>query len=149
MLTELCGEIRNYFLRDYRKDIHAGRFVISNGSIEPLSFLQDGQYYRIKNSVMNDGVYQYPNSTLTDEVFVGEIWAMAVPPAVIALSHEIEEWISANKDALSTPYQSESFGGYSYNLKSGATNENGGGGSISWQMQFANKLNRYRRISEL
>lgn len=151
MLTELCAEIRNYFLRDYRKDIHVGTFTISNGSIEPLSFLQDGQYFRIVGSVLNDGVYKYgeSNSSLKDEVFSGAVWAMAVPPAVIALSQEIDDWVTANSAVLSSPYQSESFGGYSYSKASGGTKADGSGVAYGWQSQFANKLSPYRRISVL
>lgn len=150
MLTELCAVLRNYFLRDYSKDIHAGTFVISGGIIEPLSFLQNGQYYRIVNSVFNDGVHKYGDSSdvLVDETFEGAVWAMTVPPAVIALSSEIDAWKEANAEALASPYQSESFGGYSYTTKTGESNA-GGGGGYTWQNQFADKLALYRRISVL
>lgn len=149
MLTELCAEIRNYFLRDYRKDIHAGTFTISNGSIEPLSFLQTGQYFRIVGSVFNDGVHQYggENDPLTDEVFSGAVWAMAVPPAVIALSEEIDDWVEANKSVIDSPYQSESFGGYSYSKGSSYANDSSS--AFGWRNQFASRLSPYRRISVL
>ena len=151
MLTELCAEIRNYFLRDYRRDIHVGTFTISGGSIEPLSFLQNGQYFRIVGSVFNDGVHKYGenDSSLVDETFSGAVWAMAVPPAVIALSQEIDDWVAANGAALASPYQSESFGGYSYSKASGGTKSDGSGVAYSWQSQFASKLSPYRRISVL
>lgn len=143
MLTELCAELKNYFLRDANKDIHAGEYTIENGSIE-LPFLLNGQYFRIVGSVMNDGVYQYPVSNLYDEEFSGAVWAMAVPLSVIALADEIEEWNAANSEALSGPYQSESFGGYSYSKAAG-----GSGGAYSWKDQFAGKLSNYRRLSVL
>lgn len=151
MLTEICAELRNYFLRDYRRDIHVGKFTISGGSIEPLSFLQPGQYYRIVGSVFNDGVHKYgSDGDLADESFSGSIWAMAVPPAVIALDAEIKDWIVENSAAINSPYMSESFGGYSYSKGSGS---GGGGGNessaITWQSQFANKLSSYRRVSVL
>ena len=151
MLTELCAEIRNYFLRDYRKDIHAGTFTISGGNIEALSFLQEGQYFRIVGSVFNDGVWQCGSGGLVDETFSGSVWAMAVPPAVIALSEEIDAWVADNKDVIDSPYQSESFGGYSYSKgygsgSSGAVNKNA---SYGWQTHFASKLSPYRRISVL
>lgn len=151
MLTELCAEIRNYFLRDYRKDIHAGTFTISNGSIEPLSFLQTGQYFRIVGSVFNDGVHQYGSEydPLTDEVFSGAVWAMAVPPAVIALSEEIDDWVEANSAVLSSPYQSESFGGYSYSKSAGRSRGGDMSSGYGWQDQFASRLSPYRRISVL
>lgn len=150
MLTEICAEIRNYFLRDYRKDIHVGKFTISGGSIEPLSFLQEGQYFRIVGSIFNDGVHQYGDGEpLVDEVFSGAVWAMAVPPAVIALDAEIDEWIANNKDILNSPYQSESFGGYSYSKASGGATSSGDVIVYGWESQFASKLDPYRRISVL
>ena len=90
MLTEICAEIRNYF--EVPNGRHLGTFTISGGSIAPLDFLQEGQYFRIVGSVFNDGVYQYPAASLTDEVFEGAVWAMAVPPTLIALSAEIKAY---------------------------------------------------------
>ena len=139
MLTEVCEEIRNYFIAS----IHHGKFEINGGSIAPLDFLQQGQYFRIVGSTMNDGVYQYPCSGLADETFVGAVWAMAVPPAVVALSAEIKEYC-ISEQAKPSAYTSESFGGYSY---SKATDSNGV--PLTWQKVFANRLNRYRRVSVL
>lgn len=150
MLTELCAEIRNYFLRDYREDIHGGEFTVSNGCIESLSFLQDGQYYRIVGSVFNDGVHKYGEYDLTDETFSGAIWAMAVPPAVIALSQKIDDWVAANADVLSSPFQSESFGGYAYAKGSGGrAGSSGYTTAYTWRDHFAAELAPYRRISVL
>ena len=56
ILTEICAELRNYF--EVPNGRHFGKFEISGGSIAPLDFLQDGQYFRIVGSVFNDGVYQ-------------------------------------------------------------------------------------------
>ncbi len=139
MLNEVCAEIRNYFV----KDIHNGKFEIVDGKIAPLDFLQKGQYFRIIGSVFNDGVYKYPASGLTDEIFCGAVWEMAVPPAVISLTEEIKAFNESDAGKPSS-YTSESFGGYSY---SKATESNGA--PISWQKVFASKLNKYRRISVL
>ena len=139
MLTEVCEEIRNYFIAS----IHHGKYEINGGSIAPLDFLQKGQYFRIVGSTMNDGVYQYPCSGLADETFVGAVWAMAVPPAVVALSAEIKEYCNGEQ-AKPSAYTSESFGGYSY---SKATDSNGV--PLTWQKVFANKLNKHRRMSVL
>ena len=106
-LTELCAELRNWFERDRI----FGEFTISGGSISLSDFLQENQYYRIIDSVFNDGVHKYPSSNLTDEVFEGAIVAMAVPPAVIALLDDITAWETDNADAIKSPYSSESFGG--------------------------------------
>lgn len=144
MLTEVCAEIRNYFLTHRENDIHSGTFTISGGSLE-LDYLLDGQYFRIVGSVLNDGVHQYPATDLRDETFEGSVWAMSVPRSVVELAEEIEGWIASNNKALSSPYTSESFAGYSYSKASG---RNGSAG-YSWQDQFATRLNAYRRLSVL
>ena len=138
MLTEICAELRNYFeVPDGR---HFGKFTISGGSIAPLDFLQEGQYFRIIGSVFNDGVHQYPASDLTDEVFYGAVWAMAVPPTLIALSAEIEEYNKSDAGKAS-PFTAESFGGYSYTKATDAS-----GAPIGWQKAFASRLNQWRKL---
>ena len=140
MLTEVCAEIRNYFV----KDIHNGTFEIVGGKITPLDFIQENQYFRIVGSVFNDGVYKYTDKLeLTDEKFIGSVWAMAVPPSVVALAEEIKKF-NESDEAKPSAYTSESFGGYSY---SKATDENGA--PIGWKKVFASRLNKYRRISVL
>ena len=138
MLTELLAEIRNYF--EVPNGRHFGKFTISGGSIAPLDFLQDGQYFRIVGSVFNDGVYQYPAESLTDEVFEGAVWAMALPPSIIALAAEIKAYNDSDAGKPS-PYTSESFGGYSYTK---ATDANGA--PIGWQKAFASRLNKWRKL---
>ena len=138
MLTEICAELRNYFEVPHGR--HFGKFTISGGSIAPLGFLQDGQYFRIVGSVFNDGVYQYPATSLTDEVFEGADWAMALPPSLIALSAEIEEYNKSDAGKAS-PYTAESFGGYSYTK---ATDANGA--PIGWQKAFASRLSQWRKL---
>ena len=138
MLEKMCAECRNYFI----KDIHFGTFEIESGAIEPLDFLQEGQYFRIVGSVLNDGVYQYPSSDLVDETFDGAVWAMSVPPSFIALSAEIKDW--QDKDGKPSAYTSESFGNYSYTK---ATDSKGQ--VATWKEVFASQLNTYRRMSIL
>ena len=139
MLTEICAEIRNYF--EVPNGRHFGKFTISGGSIAPLDFLQEGQYFRIIGSVFNDGVYQYPATSLTGEVFEGAVWAMAVPPTLIALSAEIKAYNDSDAGKAS-PYASESFGGYSYQK---FTDGNGGDGS-RWQNVFKDRLRKWRKL---
>lgn len=146
MLTELCAELKNYFLRDRDEDIHYGEYTISGGSID-LPFLLNGQYFRIVGSVLNDGVYQYPADGLADEVFTGAVWSMAVPSSVVDLAADIEAWNEKNADAINSPYQSESFGGYSYSK--GYNSATSGSSAVSWQSQFATSLNKWRRLSVL
>jgi len=121
-----------------------GAFEISGGKIVDSDFteaIQEGQYFRIVGSVFNDGIYKNTNDLeLTDELFVGAVWLMAIPKEVVALSDEIDEWISKNANVINSPYQSESFGGYSY---SKATSTDGG---LTWQSFFANRLNKWRKI---
>ena len=96
---------------------------------------------RIVGSVFNDGVYQYPATSLTDEVFEGAVWAMALPPSIIALAAEIEEYNKSDAAKL-TGFSSESFGGYSYQK---FTDGNGGDGS-SWQNIFKDRLRKWRKL---
>ena len=140
-LTELCAELRNWF----DKDRIFGEFTISEGSISfDSEVLQENQYFRIVGSVFNDGVYKYPVNSLTDETFEGAVWAMAVPPAVIALLQEINDWEAKYGDSLNSPYTSESFGGYSYSKASGTGTS--GGGSADYRSVFADKLNKWRKV---
>jgi hypothetical protein len=157
VISEICAELRNYFLRDYVNPehyIHYGSFVIANGEIQSLPFLKFGQFYRIVGSTFNDGVHKYSDNhhrgaedseTLTDEEFEGTIWEMFVPKEVVDLSAEIQDWVSKNADTINSPYQSESFGGYSYTKAIAST----GKLSTDWQSHFAGKLNRWRRLTVL
>lgn len=135
MLDEVCAEINNYFV----KNIYCGKITILGGKITPLDFLQENQYFRIVGSVFNDGVYQYTSDLiLTDENFEGQIWAMGLPPAFIALVAQIKEY-AENEVIKPSVYSSESFGGYSYTKNNIE--------DIGWRKVFAKKLNRYRKIS--
>ena len=145
MLTELCQELRNWFERKK----FFGTFTIENGQIDlPDGSLQSGQYFRIVGSVFNDGVHKYDpesESQLVDEVFEGAIWSMGVPPAVVDLSERISAWVTKYGDSVSSPYQSESFGGYSYQ-KASSGQGNAASSSPTWQSTFASELNRWRKI---
>ena len=147
MLTELCQELRNWFERKK----FFGTFTIESGQIDlPDGSLQSGQYFRIVGSVFNDGVHKYePESenaeSLTDEVFEGAIWAMAVPPSVVDLSERISEWVTKYGDSVSSPYSSESFGGYSYQKASSGQGD-AASSNPTWQSTFASELNRWRKI---
>lgn len=137
MLEAILQNINNWFV--VRGGVHCDTFTVENGSIT-LPFLASGQYFRVVGSIFNDGLHKYPASGMTDEEFEGEIWAMAVPPAVIALSSEIEEWVKNNPD---TAYVSESFGGYSRTLGTSANT----GVPMGWRDVFRGRLNAWRKIS--
>lgn len=152
MLTELCAELKNYFIPDYHnadKYIHLGTFTIEDGALQGLQFLKDGQYYRIVGSIFNDGVWCYGKESLVDETFDGAVWEMRVPPDVLTLADAIAAWTAANAEALDSPYQSESYVAYSRTLKSGAAGSGTDGGAFGWQQQFANRLKPYRRLRVL
>lgn len=141
-LTEICGEIRNYF--DREDDRRVGSFAIVNGHLASCDFLQEGQMFRVVGSVFNDGVWQYPADDMDDEEFDGAVWPMCVPPAVLKLAQDVDAWKTDYEKAASSPYQSESFGGYSYTVKSG---NGANGGSVSgWRGVFADRLNKWRKI---
>ena len=146
MLSNLCQELRNWFDRGQPRI--SGAFEIQDGKITDTAFtdvIQTNQYFRIIGSVFNDGVYKYTDTLeLTDELFVGSVWLMAVPKAVIDLSEEIDAWVTKYEESANSPYTSESFGGYSYSKSSGGSS--GNSSTPTWQSVFASQLNKWRKI---
>lgn len=150
MLNQICENICNYFIRDR----YEGRFEIADGMIS-LPLL-DGQRFLIRGSALNDGMYTYHDTGikddddtvevgLQDETWAGTICALAVPPAVIALSGEVKAWVDTNGESLNSPYSTESvLGVYSY---SKATGGHGAGGSVGWMDVFADRLKRWRKVN--
>ena len=152
MLSELCRELKNWFDRGQPKFI--GDIEIVDGHITDTGFLtdiQNGQYFRIIGSVFNDGVYCFKNTlTLHDEKFHGALWLMAIPKEVIDLSADIDAWVEKYggvDSAAMSPFNSESFGGYSYSKGSTSSSASGAvHNPSSWQSVFASRLNRWRKI---
>lgn len=138
MLEQVLRHLNNWFL----VEIHEGTFTVENGSIA-LPFLLTNQYFRICGSVFNDGLHQYPATDLTDETFTGTVWALAVPKAVVTLSEDIAAWQEKNGEAVASPYQSESFGGYSYTKRSAGSDS---GTLNGWQDAFRGRLNDWRKL---
>lgn len=145
MITEICAEIRNYFSPP--EDRHIGRFSIVNKSITP-PFPLPTDYIRIVGSHKNDGVHKISDDDLIDEgEFNGAVWVMSPPKAFLELAKEIDDWQKKYGGVDSTamsPYNSESFGGYSYSKGSGSGSS--GGASANWQTTFSGRLNIYRRM---
>lgn len=145
-LTEVCAYLKNYFLNG-DKAVNSGTFTITSGEA-PLDTLLEGQYFCIRGSILNDGVWQNVAADLANlraEEFEGEIWSMSVPRDFEQLCDDISAWRTVNESSTSpnmSPFQSESFGGYSYSKGSGAN----GASAITWQSQFASRLSTYRRI---
>jgi hypothetical protein len=150
MLTEICAEIKNYFTY-YDKDRHIGDFAIVNGQITPPVAMPTA-YIRIVGSHLNDGVHKLSDETdiLQDEsTFHGAIWVMSPPKAFLNLAAEIADWQAKNggvDSAAMSPFNSESFAGYSYS-KSGSGLSSGGSnsGSADWRSAYASRLNIWRR----
>ena len=147
-IANYCDDCKNYFLKNGVSDIHTGIFEIKDGKISNVeTFLLEGQYFAIKGSKLNDGVYMYtPEGTklLLDEKFKGAIWDMSIPPAFIAFVESAEAF-KAKCNELSKTYsgfQSESFGGYSYSLPSSAPEF-----MQEWQTRLMRDFRRWRRMS--
>ena len=142
MLEQILTHIHNWFQRE----IVPGTYTIQDGGVT-LPFLRDGQYFRIVGSLFNDGLHRYgpEMEPLQDETFDGAVWALAVPKAVVELAGEIAAWQEKYKDVLDSPYQAESFGGYSYSKASSVGDSTGSGG---WQAAFRARLNPYRKLRE-
>lgn len=135
MLERVLRYLRNWFVQE----VHSGDFIVENGGIA-LPFLRDGQHYRIVGSLLNDGVHKYGDGIeLANEEFTGEVWALAVPSSLLETVEKIKEWERKNGDAAHGPYQSESFGGYSYTKR---TDVAAGG----WQAAFRGELSVWRKL---
>lgn len=141
MLENVLRHLKNWFL--IPGGVHTGTFTIENGKIA-LPFLQPGQYFRVVGSIFNDGVYKYDDTlALTDEQpFDGEVWALAIPKALLDTVAEIETWQEKNGEAATGPYASESFGGYTYTKASDTKT----GGAITWESAFRSRLNQWRKL---
>jgi len=153
MLQEVLEYIHNYFI----KSPNPGTYTIADGVISPLPQIKEGQRIWITGSDLNDGVYTWHShgilddddinaAGLQDETFAGTICALAVPPAVLALSEEISQWVDSNQDSINSPFASESFNGYSYSLKSGNATGGDSAGQIGWQNIFGKRLERWRKL---
>ena len=143
MLSQICLYLNNWF--DFGQSKFFGKLTIEDGVLDIADGIQNGQYYRIVGSVFNDGVYQRGEEELTDEIFKGAVWLMAIPQDVISLAGEIEAWQEkyggVNSENMS-PFKSESWGGYNYTKDDGGSS----GSSIGWQDVFKGRLRRYKKI---
>lgn len=149
MIDEICAYLHNYFDRDMPK--YFGTITISNGALTGFDGkLQNNQYFRIVGSVFNDGVYKYPETNLIDETFSGgAVWALALPPAFVTMCDEIKAWndkYASLDSAAMSPFNSESFGGYSYSKSAGGSSGNATSNPNSWQSAFAARLGRWKKI---
>ena len=152
MLQKVCEEVHNYFVCDRLPE----RYTIADGTLSPAPALSNGQRFLVVGSALNDGVYTWhpygintddddAGATLFDEVFTGTVCSLAIPRAFLDLVARIGAWDAKYAEAAASPYQSESFGGYSYTKANGADGTQGGG--ATWQAQFRRELDRWRKVS--
>lgn len=149
LLNTVCAEIKNYFT--FEKDKHIGDFAIVDGLITP-SFDIPTDYIRIVGSHLNDGVHKRGESgfSLIDEgEFHGAVWVMSPPADFLELIAKMEAWeakyCNIDSQAMS-PFNSESFGGYSYSKSGGGSGSGSSSGAADAIGLFARQLNPYRRI---
>lgn len=157
MLQQVCEYIHNYFIP---KDSGIprcwhGEYTIAEDVISPAPALKEGQRFLIAGSDLNDGVYTYHEAGIKNdddaevaglraEVFTGSICAMAVPPVVMALIGEINDWVAKYGEIVNSPYSSESVQGV-YNYSKTTKSDEAGGGGYSWQDVFKSRLNQWRK----
>ena len=157
MLQQVCENIHNFFIA---KDgniprVWANDYTIAGGVISPAVPLKAGQRFLIAGSDLNDGVYTYHPEGITNdddteaaglqaEVFTGSIAAMAVPPAVLALVGEINDWVEKYGAVVNSPFSSENVNGL-YGYTKAVKSEAAGGGSYTWEDVFKSRLNAIGR----
>ena len=148
MIEQICGHIHNYFETDPitgQRMIYPGTYTISGGTIV-LPFMTNGEYFRVFGSRMNDGVYKYPASGLSDETFNGVIWEMRPPKAFLDLVADVVDWMSKYGDAMKNPYQSEDVIGV-YRYTKMTTGKVTGEYIATWQNVYKDQLNEWRKLA--
>lgn len=147
MIGEVCAEIKNWFALD-RDRITDKWTIVDNVITPPLAYPVD--YIRIKGSRRNDGVHKLSDEDLLDEEFDGQIWLMSPPRDFLSLVTEIDAWqkkYGGISSSAMSPFNSESFGGYSYSKAAGSIS--GAGTSTTWQSLYGDRLKKYRRVMDI
>lgn len=141
MLNELCLELKNWF--DSGQSHTSGKIEIRNGALFTPCDLKPNQYFRIVKSTFNDGVYQFPTTSLDDETFDGAVWGMAIPKDFLKLVEDINKFNAKVEEMalVEKGYASESFGGYSYTLSASAPAM-----MVEWQKRINRRLSCYRKL---
>lgn len=143
MLTEICAYLHNYF--DYER--HYGDISIIGGVIfcngEQIA-LGEGQHFALFRGRIPLGVF---DTVPADKTFEGAVWLLDIPDAVLKADKWADDWTKANGGADSngnSAFQSESFGGYSYNKGTNSTGKSGL--SVFDNAQFNRMINPYRKL---
>ena len=150
MLLEICGYLKNFFVDTN----YTGHITVVDGTVfcdgKEIAIAQD-QYFTLVNEKAKSilGIYKYGKGELKDRDIAGAVWLMDVPDDLLALAGEITAWMEkyggVESMALS-PFNSESFAGYSYSKASGSSSDNSNNGTPMWVSQFGGRLARWRRI---
>lgn len=107
----------------FERSSEYGRYTISENAIAVRGDYKAGQYVRIMDSLLNDGVYKIASveageitldATLTDEEFCGYIVGLAIPNEFITLAAKVAAFTNRGIASESIPNYSVSF-----NAKSG------------------------------
>lgn len=145
MLTEICQYLHNYF--DYER--HYGDISIIGQSIfcdgKEIE-IESGQYFALFRDKFVLGVYK-KGDTLTDKTFEGAVWLMDVPVSILNADTWATNWMNKNggvDSEANSPFQSESWGGYSYSKGSNSSGKIGG--SVFDQATFVRMLAPYRKL---
>lgn len=139
-LADLCAELRNWFCWD--EDKHFG---VSLSDISGLG-IKENQYFRVMDSIFNDGVYKYPKDDFVSEDTKFTVWVMRVPSQVLDLLDAMNTWETKYTDSVEGPYQSESFDGYSRTLRSSGDSSGSAPRAWSWRDQFRSQLDQWRKV---
>jgi hypothetical protein len=102
----------------FERSSEYGRYTISENAIAVRGDYKAGQYVRIMDSLLNDGVYKIASveageitldATLTDEEFCGYIVGLAIPNEFITLAAKVEAFTNRGISSESIPNYSVSF----------------------------------------
>lgn len=146
LLEQVLGYIHNWFTRD---TIQVGGCRIEDGSLPASVSFPDGVWYRIQGSYLNDGMHLRGDEGegLTDETFSGTITTHVIPKALLTVVEEMTEWQQKEGAKANGPYQSESFGGYSYTLKGSSASSGTTPPATGWRAVFAGRFTQWRKLS--
>lgn len=145
-MEDIMFKCKNYF---YKFKEYGDFKIVGNKLMNTKGTYFQGQYIRILNSVMNNGVYIILevkedgiilDGDLTTEVFNGVVCGLAIPKGFIKIARKIEGFDNANRV---TNITSESVTGYSH---SRATNSQGN--VMRGYDIFKDDLRPYRKMYE-
>lgn len=143
-MEEILNYINNYFAISKEEN----NFNINNNAIQVRGNYLQGQYIKLEGSILNDGIYKVEtlvDNTITivgaiNEEFKGTIYGLAIPKEIIGLSKKFEE---QKEKIVSSVYDSESFGEYSYTLA-----KNSKGEVYTAIDTIRNDLKKYRKMRD-